>query len=361
MLEHMNVTFEIKQLIDDDDEFFKFEGMASTFGNTDLVDDIVERGAFKESLENRVPKILWQHQSEEPIGMPEVARETENGLFIRGKLPKADTFVTGRVIPQMKIGSINAMSIGFTIPDNGSELRADGVRLLKKIDLKEISLVSFPANELARVTGFKQESKTVTPFEGLPLATRSRAWDAQEAVARLRTDTGSTSEPSESYKKNFLWFDSGDSENFGAYKMPFVDVVGGKRTAIPRALNNAKARLNQTDIPASDKARVLNNIERYQEKLEDEQPKNFHDINDVKNLTPRELEKCLRDSGIFSNRASRYIANVPLGDLVADQTDDVNRAVEKILEDANKHLEKNAINKLITEAYPYGTRADKKT
>jgi HK97 family phage prohead protease len=348
-IEHIDVDFEIKQIFEDDDQLFRFEGLASTFGNIDLVDDIVARGAFEESIKQRMPKILWQHSSREPIGMPEIATETEEGLFIRAKLPKEDTFVSGRVIPQIKIGSINAMSIGFI--DQDSETNGQGIRTLKKIDLKEVSLVSFPANELALISGFKNESKTVTPFENLALADRSRPWDASEAAGRIRTATGSTDSPSASYRKNFLWFDSSEPENFGSYKLPFVDIVDGKRMAIPRALNNAKARLDQTDIPASDKERVLSNINRYQDKLENSQPKSFYQIEDLKDLTARELEKCLRDSGIFSRKAAAYMANLPQGELVANNND----ALTELLTNADKYLKAQEINKIMKKVSSYAT------
>lgn len=137
---------------EEDEKFFVFEGLASTFGNTDLVDDVVDKGAFLNSLALRMPKVLWQHDTSEPIGMPESLFETEQGLLIKARLPRDDTFVSGRVIPQMKVGSISSMSIGFTVKD--FEIM-DGIRHLKEIDLFEISLVTFPANPAAQVQDFK--------------------------------------------------------------------------------------------------------------------------------------------------------------------------------------------------------------
>jgi len=155
--------FEVKHFGDSEDpDFFFFEGLASTFGNIDLVDDIVEKGAFLKSIAEKMPVILWQHRSSEPIGMPMEIRETDQGLFIRVKLPKADTLVSGRVIPQMKIGSIRKMSIGFNIVDSEMDGR---LRRLKEIDLLEVSLVTFPANPQAGVSGFKnQDGEPVSKF-----------------------------------------------------------------------------------------------------------------------------------------------------------------------------------------------------
>lgn len=154
-IQRIEVDVEIKSM-DEDDEFFRFEGLASTFGNIDLVDDIVAKGAFVESLAKRDPIILWQHDMFEPIGMPEEVKETQEGLFVKVRLPKDDTLVSGRVIPQMKVGSIKKMSIGFRVQE-ASFNNETGIRTLLKLDLREISLVTFPANPEAEVSAFKGE------------------------------------------------------------------------------------------------------------------------------------------------------------------------------------------------------------
>lgn len=153
--ERMRVPFEVKDIDDSDPDFFIFEGLASTFGNIDLVDDIVARGAFVESLKETIPVIMWQHKQDEPIGMPAEIFESKEGLYVKARLPKADTFVMGRVIPQIKIGSIRWMSIGYVTIESDME---GSIRILKKLSLKEISLVTFPANPMAKVTGFKSEA-----------------------------------------------------------------------------------------------------------------------------------------------------------------------------------------------------------
>lgn len=354
VIEHIDVSFEVKQIDDSDDEFFRFEGLASTFGNVDLVNDIVLRGAFKDSLDEKTPVILWQHKSDSPLGMPEEIRETEQGLFLKAKLPKADTFVAGRVIPQIKVGSIGAMSIGFQVVER--EFNDEGIRLLKKVNLMEVSLVTFPANELAKVSGFK----AVTPYKNLPLAPRNHTWDAAAARGRVRTATDSTDAPSKSYRNAFLWFDSEDAENFGAYKLPFVDVIDGTLTAIPRALNNAKARLDQTDIPSADKARVLANIERYQAKLEDEQPKQFYNVEDVKVLGKRDLEKALRESGSFSKDAAQIIVKdfAGQGEPVGDD-DDKKSMASSLLNKIDKHNLSHELSIMTNKVDSHGTRRSK--
>lgn len=312
-LERLEVAFEVKQILDDDDDFFRFEGLASAFGNVDLVDDMVLRGAFIESLTKRVPIILWQHFSDEPIGMPEVVQEREDGLFIRVRLPKEDTLVSGRVIPQIKVGSIRTMSIGYKVID--FRINNEGIRELIKLELIEVSLVTFPANPMAQVTGFK----TVTPFLDLPVADADREWNSSEAVARVRAFLDSTEKPSEEYRRAFLWYDETDADNFGAYKFPYADVINGTLTAIPRAINNASARLSQTDIFEADKNRVQRNIERYQEKFQsnDKQSEEFtitkehlSFLDNIEEVTARTVEKALRDSGLFTKNAAVKLVSI---------------------------------------------------
>jgi len=147
-----SLPFEVKE-INEDSEYFTFEGYASTFGNIDLGDDIIVRGAFSQTLKkNSSLPVLWQHQMSEPVGKSITLYEDDKGLFIKAILPKSDTLVSGRIIPQMKVGSIREMSIGFFTRDSDME---KGVRLLKEIELFEVSLVTKAMNPQALVSGFK--------------------------------------------------------------------------------------------------------------------------------------------------------------------------------------------------------------
>lgn len=144
--------FEVKQ-VQEDEEYFTFEGYASTFGNVDLGDDAIMKGAFASSLaKNSSVPVLWQHQMSEPVGKSIQLYEDQVGLFIKAILPKSDTLVSGRIIPQMKVGSIREMSIGFFTRDAEME---KGIRLIKEIELYEVSLVTKAMNPQALVANFK--------------------------------------------------------------------------------------------------------------------------------------------------------------------------------------------------------------
>jgi uncharacterized protein len=156
-LEYRSYDLEVKAISQVDKDFFQFEGYASTFGNTDKVDDIVEKGAFEESIASLNPTILFMHDPHQPIGMPIELRETDEGLYIKANLPRDDSLVRDRIIPQMKVGSISKMSIGFRIKENGSYMDDVNRRHITKAALREISLVTtnFEANDMANVMSFK--------------------------------------------------------------------------------------------------------------------------------------------------------------------------------------------------------------
>jgi len=109
-----------------------------------------------------------------------------------------------------------------------------------------------------------------TSFKDLQIVDKS--WDSTAAIKRVRTATGSTEKPSASYKNAFFWYDSADSENFGAYKLPFVDVDGGKLKAVRRGVFAAKGAMagarGGVKIPASDRAAVNSHIDKYVQKIE---------------------------------------------------------------------------------------------
>lgn len=153
---------ELKQ----DGDQYTFEGYASTFGNEDRVGDVIEKGAFTMSLAKRKPKLLWQHKTDEIIGVFDEMREDDRGLYAKGRLfPEVQRGKEAYAL--LKGGAIDSMSIGFSIPKGSAEYdRERDIRIIKQVDLYETSLVTFPANEMAQVTGVKNElPRTEREFE----------------------------------------------------------------------------------------------------------------------------------------------------------------------------------------------------
>lgn len=133
-----------------------FSGYASVFDTVDSQKDMILRGAFSRSLEKRAGevKLLWQHRFEEPVGTILDMREDTHGLYIRARLLLG--LKRGReAYALLKAKAVSGLSIGFT-PKRSEVDPATGVRLLRQVDLWEVSLVTFPANQRARVTDVKR-------------------------------------------------------------------------------------------------------------------------------------------------------------------------------------------------------------
>lgn len=134
----------------------QFEGYASLFGVADLGKDVVEPGAFRDSLARRGPggiKLLWQHDPAEPIGRWIALAEDARGLFVRGQLSLAVARAR-EIHALMREGAVDGLSIGFRCEKARTEPRS-GLRRLERIDLWEISIVTFPMLPQARVSAVK--------------------------------------------------------------------------------------------------------------------------------------------------------------------------------------------------------------
>lgn len=151
----LDVAFEIKAVSDDG----LFSGYGSVFGNVDSGGDIVHAGAFSKSIQEwegrkRMPPVLWNHDRNEPIGVYTAMREDEKGLYVEGKLLVDDVQRAREIHALMKAGALDGMSIGYGVRDSSRD-RSTGITNLKDLRLFEVSIVTFPMNEAARVDAVK--------------------------------------------------------------------------------------------------------------------------------------------------------------------------------------------------------------
>lgn len=142
------------------------EGYGSVFGVRDNYDDVIASGAFAATLASHksagtMPAMLWQHDACEPIGIWTEMVEDSKGLRIKGQLA-LDTSRGKEAHALLKMGALNGLSIGFVSKQWAYDRETD-VRTLTEIDLWEVSLVTFPANEKARVTNVKSSDELATP------------------------------------------------------------------------------------------------------------------------------------------------------------------------------------------------------
>jgi HK97 family phage prohead protease len=133
-----------------------FAGYASLFNTEDMGRDIVLPGAFRDSLAARGAtgiKMLFQHKPDEPIGVWESLKEDARGLFVRGRL-MLDVARAREVLSLMRSGALDGLSIGFRAVTGQRDART-GIRRLAKVDLWEISIVTFPLLPEARIAHVK--------------------------------------------------------------------------------------------------------------------------------------------------------------------------------------------------------------
>lgn len=155
VLQHKQFAFKADAVNDDG----TFTGYGSVFGNIDSYREIVAPGAFAESLKaikasgDPLPA-LWQHKSSEPIGGYDVLVEDARGLKVEGFLLKDQIVRAAEAYVLMKRRVVKGLSIGYyVLEDSWNE--KDRIRTLTKLDLQEISIVTFPANVEAQVDSVK--------------------------------------------------------------------------------------------------------------------------------------------------------------------------------------------------------------
>jgi HK97 family phage prohead protease len=136
-----------------------FAGYGSVFGVVDVQKDIVASGAFADSLADREAKgrktpILWQHQTSRPLGVYDTIKEDSKGLYVEGRLLVKDVALAREAHALMKAGAVTGLSIGYWTRESQFDEKT-GVRTLTKLDLEEVSIVTMPANDDARIDAVK--------------------------------------------------------------------------------------------------------------------------------------------------------------------------------------------------------------
>ena len=165
-----DLSFEIKSVSDDG----LFSGYASVFDNVDSYGDIVRKGAFVESIgeweaKGKMPPILWNHDPSDPIGIYTKMQEDDKGLYVEGKLLIDDVPRARQTHALMKAGVIDGLSIGYRVKEYLYNVDEEVTDLIK-LSLREVSIVTFPANPETRIEAVKSrldagELPTLPEFE----------------------------------------------------------------------------------------------------------------------------------------------------------------------------------------------------
>lgn len=156
-MQYLNMSSEIKA----DGEPGHIEGYGSVFNIRDRGGDIVVKGAFSASLEERMPKMLYNHDPAKVIGMWDEAYEDERGLRLRGRI-NMDTQQGREVYSNLKMGALDGLSIGYRT--TSAEPKANA-RMIKAADLYEVSVVSIPMNPQSTVDAVKAAEMSPSEME----------------------------------------------------------------------------------------------------------------------------------------------------------------------------------------------------
>jgi len=148
--------------VSEDENFHYIKGYGAT-SDLDLGGDIILPEAIEKALTVRTPKFCYQHNIKQVLGVFTVLRKDVNGLYFEAKMPKSVP-LCNEVAEFIKMGALDSMSIGYFVIDREWK---DGVRVIKELEIYEISVVTIPMNPNAVITGIKalEEIKTIGDVE----------------------------------------------------------------------------------------------------------------------------------------------------------------------------------------------------
>jgi len=133
-------------------------GYGAVFGNVDSYGDVIEKGAFSDTLIDRKDRIAfcYQHDIWNPIGKIIDIYEDEKGLFLKVMISSAEEDIQTKI----KEDILKEMSIGYRTMQEAKEQRGEiEVNVLKTIKLFEVSIVTVAANPLAVIDSMKSDEE----------------------------------------------------------------------------------------------------------------------------------------------------------------------------------------------------------
>ncbi len=124
-----------------------FFGYVSIFTFEDSCEDIIINNAFKNNIKQKnIVPLLWQHKKDEVIGIVYNFKEDYMGLYVEGQI---NSKKYNKIYYFIKNNMINGLSIGYIT--NDFVFDKNGRRIIKSLDLIEISVVLSPANKFANI------------------------------------------------------------------------------------------------------------------------------------------------------------------------------------------------------------------
>ena len=137
-------------------------GYLSAFGNVDSDNDIIEKGAFSKSINERFNDIFYlqQHDWSKPLGKFKKLVEDEKGLYFEGEI--INTSFGEDQLKLYEAGIVKEHSIGFTtVKSDFKQENENYIRIIKEVKLYEGSAVTLGANSQTLFLGFKSSVNEV--------------------------------------------------------------------------------------------------------------------------------------------------------------------------------------------------------
>ncbi len=170
---------EIKRL---DDEKGIVEAYVSIFDNVDNAGDVIVKGAFEKTLQEKLPKVVWAHRWHEIIGKVTDAVEDKKGLLVTMKFT-LDVQRAREAYALIKDGSVDEFSIGYYVIEK--EVRdEDGANILKELKLFEVSLVLAGCNEQTEIVNVKDKKGALTE-EVNKLEKQQQKWNNYQKILNI--------------------------------------------------------------------------------------------------------------------------------------------------------------------------------
>ena len=163
-------------------------------GNIDHALDRVVDGAYRDSIASHkaagtMPKFFWMHNPwDTPVGVWTAMEEDSKGLYLEGKF--SNTPKGNELYELYKDNALDSFSIGYRVNDEkwNSSL---GCNDLIKVDIREISAVTFACNEESRLVEIKSklgEGKVLTKAELRALLESVPAGLSKRQIERITAD-----------------------------------------------------------------------------------------------------------------------------------------------------------------------------
>jgi HK97 family phage prohead protease len=187
----------------------EFVGYASVFGNKDSYGDVVQKGAFANTLAEWERKgvpipLLWGHNTADPdfnLGELVTAEEDDHGLKVHGRLDM-ESPKSAQTYRLLKSGRVNQMSFAYSIvdgayvepiSDDGTTSWRDAYYELRELDLYEVSIVPIGANQETEILAVKSVIGSLAAKAGRTLsaknedAIRGALAQAEDIVTSLKS------------------------------------------------------------------------------------------------------------------------------------------------------------------------------